>query len=53
VINWDPDGTFTFDPLGRDFLTAFAEFLNAENGVALGNVNVFDATPRFIRNVRA
>ena len=52
VINWNPDGTFTFDPTGRDFLTAFSEFLNAENGVALGNVNVFDATPRFIRNVR-
>ncbi len=52
VLNWNPDGTFTFDPLGRDFLTAFAEFVNVENGVAVGNVNVFDATPRFIRNVR-
>lgn len=52
VINWNPDGTFTFDPLGRDFLTAFNEWLNSQNGIALGNANVFDATRRFIRSVR-
>ena len=52
VINWNPDGTFVFDPTGRDFLTAFSEWLNAQNGVALANANVFDATPRFIRSVR-
>lgn len=52
VINWNPDGTFTFDPTGRDFLTAFSEWLNHQNGVALGNANVFDPTPRFIRSVR-
>jgi hypothetical protein len=52
VINWNPNGTFTFDPAGRDFLTAFNEWLNHQNGVALGNANVFDATRRFIRNVR-
>ncbi|MCA1577073.1 MAG: phosphoesterase [Acidobacteria bacterium] len=54
VINWNPDGTFTFDPFGRDFLTAFSEWLNHQNGVALGNANVFDVndTRRFIRNVR-
>src|SRR5918993_2920785 len=52
VINWNPDGTFTFDPLGRDFLTAFNEWLNHQNGIALGNANVFDATPLFIRSVR-
>jgi len=52
VINWNPDGTFVFDPTGRDFLTAFSEWLNHQNGFALGNANVFDATPRFIRSVR-
>jgi hypothetical protein len=52
VLNWNPDGTFAFDPTGRDFLTAFSEWLNAQNGVPLGNANVFDATPRFIRSVR-
>ncbi len=52
VLDWNPDGTFTFDPLGRDFLTAFSEWLDIQNGVARGNVSVFDATPRFIRNVR-
>lgn len=52
VINWNPDGTFAFDPLGRDFLTEFQEWLNAQDGVALGNASVFDATPRFPRNVR-
>lgn len=53
VINWNPDGTFVFDPTGRDFLTLFSEFLAAENGQPLvGNANVFDATPRFIRSVR-
>ena len=52
VINWNPDGTFVFDPTGRDFLTAFNEWLNAQNGVALGNANVFDGTRRFIRSVR-
>lgn len=52
VLDWNPDGTFTQNPTGRDFLTSFSEWLNAENGVALGNVSVFDATPRFIRNVR-
>jgi hypothetical protein len=52
VINWNPNGTFTFDATGRDFLTAFNEWLNHQNGVPLGNANVFDATPRFIRSVR-
>jgi hypothetical protein len=51
VLNWNPDGTFSFDPLGRDFLTAFSEWLNAQNGVALGNVDVFGPN-RFIRSVR-
>jgi len=52
VINWNPDGTFVFDPFGRDFLTAFNEWLNSQNGVPLGNANVFDGTRRFIRSVR-
>jgi hypothetical protein len=52
VINWNPDGTFVFDPLGRDFLTAFDEWLRSQNGIALGNENVFDDTRRFIRSVR-
>ena len=54
VINWNPDGTFVFDPFGRDFLTAFNEWLDSQNGIALGNANVFDVndTRRFIRNVR-
>ncbi|HLG13314.1 MAG TPA: vanadium-dependent haloperoxidase [Blastocatellia bacterium] len=51
VINWSADGTFTFDSLGRDFLTAFSEWLNAQNGVGVGNVSVFDGN-RFIRSVR-
>jgi len=52
VIDWNPDGTFTYNATGRDFLTAFSEWLNAENGVPNGNVSVFDPTPRFLRNVR-
>jgi hypothetical protein len=49
--NWNPDRTFSFDPLGRDFLTAFNEWLRAQNGMALGNVDVFGPN-RFIRSVR-
>jgi hypothetical protein len=52
VLNWQPDGTFTFDPLGRDFLTLFDEWLKHQRGIALGNANVFDAVRRFPRSVR-
>src|SRR5438270_3182755 len=52
VINWNPDGTFTFNPAGRDYLTEFQEWLNAQNGTPLGNANAFDPTPRFVRSVR-
>jgi hypothetical protein len=52
VLNWDPDGSFTFTEAGRDFLTSFHEWLAIQNGVAFGNQNVFDPTPRFIRSVR-
>jgi hypothetical protein len=52
VINWNPNGTFIFDPRGRDFLTAFNEWLNHQDGVPLDNADVFDATRRFIRSVR-
>src|SRR5918999_828676 len=52
VLDWNPDGTFSFNPTGRDFLTSFSEWLNAQNGVALNSPSVFDPTPRFIRNVR-
>jgi len=52
VLNWDPDGTFSFDPLGQDYLTLFDEWLQSQNGVALGNPNVFDDVRRFPRSVR-
>jgi hypothetical protein len=52
VINWNPNGSFTFNPAGRDYLTEFQEWLNAQNGVPLGNANAFDPTPRFVRSVR-
>lgn len=52
VLDWNPGGAFTFNPTGRDFLTLFSEWLNAQNGVPISNPNVFDATRRFIRSVR-
>jgi hypothetical protein len=53
VIDWNPDGTFTFNPTGRDYLTSFSEWLAAQNGLpTAGGGNVFDTTRRFIRNVR-
>jgi hypothetical protein len=53
VIDWNPDGTFAFNGTGRDFLTSFSEWLNVQNGINVGNVDVFDkTTPRFIRNLR-
>jgi hypothetical protein len=52
VLKWKTNGTFTFDALGRDFLTLFDEWLNHQRGIALGNADVFDATRRFPRSVR-
>lgn len=50
VLSWNQNGTFTWDS-GLDYLTAFAEWLTAQNGGSLNNPNVF-SDPRYIHSVR-
>lgn len=51
VIDWNADGSFTFNATGRDFLTSFSEWLAVQSGVPNPAPDVF-GEPRFIRSVR-
>ena len=50
VLTWTPDGSFSFGS-GLDYLTAFDEWLNSQNGNNTGAADLF-AAPRMINSVR-
>ena len=58
VINWNPDGTYSYSSgatAGYDYMTNFSEYLSRSNGEPLAGAafgNRTDSTPRFLRSVR-
>jgi len=49
---WSVPQQITTNIPGDDHMTSYLEWLNIQQGGAPGDKNVFDSTPRFIRNLR-